>query len=153
MHRINTRTARITPSVLLAPLILCLASCGHNTDGPARVPVEGEVTFHGQPLHSGSILFIPTSGTTGPRTGATIESGRYRLDDDRGPVVGTLRVEIRAAPRIGYDITEPTETVKHIGEPLPRNEIPPQYNDNSVLTVTTTAAGDNQFDFHLPQSE
>lgn len=152
--RLNNRQANVTPwSVLSAVLVVCLAGCGGSGDGPARVPVEGEVTFHGQAIEKGSILFIPASGTTGPRTGATIESGRYALDHDRGPVIGTLRVEIRADRDFGYDITEPTETVRHIGEPFPENEIPAQYNDESVLTVTTTEAGDNRFDFHLPVSE
>lgn len=143
-----------TWSVLLsAALLVCLAGCGGAGNGPPRVHVEGEATFHGQPIESGSILFIPTDGTTGPSTGTAIESGRYELGHDRGPVIGTLRVEIRADRDFGYDITEPTETVKHIGEPMPENEIPAQYNDDSILTVKTTETGDNNFDFHLLASE
>ena len=154
MDRQESRVNYLTTGVLLSVLcLLCQTGCGGTGDGPPRVPIEGEVTFHGRPLVKGSILFIPTDGTTGPGTGTTIEAGRYELERERGPVIGKLRVEIRADRDFGYDITEPTETVKHIGEPMPRNEIPAQYNDESILTVTTTEAGDNTFDFHLPRSE
>lgn len=153
MNRRINQSPSITTHCLSAVLIAaCLAGCG-GTDGPPRVPVEGAVTFQGQPIEKGSILFIPTNDTTGPSTGGTIESGRYELEHERGPVIGTLRVEIRADREFGYDITEPTESVKHIGEPFPENEIPTEYNDESVLTVTTTESGDNRFDFHLPTSE
>lgn len=146
----NYKTTGILSAALL---LMCFAGCGGSSDGPPRVPVEGEVTFHGQPVEKGSILFIPTGGTSGPRTGTAIESGRYALAGDRGPVIGTLRVEIRADRDFGYDITEPTETVKHIGEPFPDNEIPTEYNDESILMVTTSETGDNTFHFHLPASQ
>jgi hypothetical protein len=126
-----------------------LPGCGGNPDGPPRVAVNGQVTFRGEPVEKGSILFIPVGGARGPRVGTTIEQGRYRIPRGRGPVVGRLRVEIRAERNLGYDITEPTESVKHIGEPLPPNEIPPQFNDASTLLITTTADGDNSFHFHL----
>ncbi len=143
----------MTPLCLSVVLLAAgLAGCG-GADGLPRVPVEGAVTFQGQPIEKGSILFIPADETSGPSTGAQIESGRYELEHERGPVIGTLRVEIRADRDFGYDITEPTETVKHIGEPFPENEIPAEYNDESILTVTTTESGDNRFDFHLPTSE
>ncbi|MBW3541662.1 MAG: hypothetical protein KY476_15445 [Planctomycetes bacterium] len=132
-----------------AVLATILPGCG-GTDGPERVAVDGEVTFGGRPVARGSILFIPIDDTRGPRAGAVVEDGRYRLPKDRGPVIGRLRVEIRAERELGYDITEPTESVKHIGEPLPQGEIPPRYNDRSTLVVETTADGENSFDFHLP---
>lgn len=131
-------------------LTMALLGCGGVDEGPPRVAVRGEVTFRGRPVEKGSILFIPVDQTRGPRTGAVIEAGRYRLSRDRGPALGKLRVEIRADRKLDYDITEPTESVKHIGEPLPRGEIPPRYNDRSTLFVETRAQGDNTFDFHLP---
>lgn len=131
-------------------LAMTVLGCGGAVEGPQRVAVEGEVTFRGRPVERGSILFIPTEQTRGPRTGAIIKAGQYRLSKEHGPVLGRLRVEIRTERKLDYDITEPTESVKHIGEPLPRGEIPPKYNDRSLLVVETTSEGDNTFDFHLP---
>lgn len=144
------RQCEILQIIPLTTLAIALLGCGGSDKGPRRVAVEGEVTFHGQPIERGSILFVPTGETRGPRTGGVIEAGRYRLPRDRGPVIGELRVEIRAERKLPYDITEPTESVQHIGEPLPPGDIPPEYNDRSVLSVETKAEGDNTFDFHLP---
>jgi len=133
--------------------IAVLMGCGGGERGPERVAVEGEVTFQGRAVESGSILFVPTDGTPGPRAGAEIDAGQYRLPAARGPVVGRLRVEVRAGREFGYDITEPTESVRHIGEPLPPESIPPEYNDRSTLVVETMADADNTFVFHLPLNQ
>lgn len=141
----------IVGAAVLAFLVALPPGCNGRDDGPPRVAVDGEVTFRGRPVEKGSILFVPMGETQGPKTGAVIEGGRYRLSNDRGPVIGKLRVEIRAEQKLDYDITEPTESVKHIGEPMPRSEIPPEFNDRSRLVVETTPDGDNSFDFHLPE--
>ncbi|MDA1052090.1 MAG: hypothetical protein O3C40_16620 [Planctomycetota bacterium] len=134
----------------LLTMLATLPGCNGSDEGPPRVAVDGQVTFRGQAVEKGSIVFIPTGETQGPKTGTVIEAGRYRLAKDRGPVIGKLRVEVRAEQELDYDITEPTETVKHIGEPMPRSEIPPEFNDRSTLFIETTPDGDNSFDFHLP---
>lgn len=146
---VNSCRTRALVLSCLAALLAGTAGCGGSSPGPPRVGVDGEVTFRGDPVGRGSILFIPTGATRGPRVGAVIEAGRFRIPRDRGPVVGELRVEIRADWTLDYDITEPRESVKHIGEPLPRNDIPPEFNDDSTLVITTTAQGDNSFNFHL----
>jgi hypothetical protein len=64
-----------------------LVGCGRS--GPTLVPVEGQVTFQGQPLKTGSLLFQPDaakgnsstltpSGTIGP-------DGRYKLYTQERP--------------------------------------------------------------------
>lgn len=153
MHKWLQRWCRLSQIVSLSGLLIVSFGCGGAPEGPQRVSVEGEVTFHGKPLEQGAILFIPTGDTRGPSAGATIKAGKYYLPHDRGPIIGELRVEIQADPEIGYDITEPTETVQHIGEPLPSGEIPPEYNNRSILLVKTSAEDDNKFDFHLPIEE
>lgn len=146
----SKRRCWVVRAALLTVLATTLSGCSRTDEGPPRVAVDGQVTFRGRPVEKGSILFVPMGETQGPKTGAVIEGGRYRLSKDRGPVIGKLRVEIRAEQKLGYDITEPTESVKHIGEPMPRSEIPPEFNDKSTLVVETTPDGDNSFDFHLP---
>lgn len=145
----SRRRCWIVRAALLALLATAMSGCNGTAEGPPRVAVDGQVTFRGQAVEKGSIVFIPTGETQGPKAGTVIEAGRYRLAKDRGPVIGKLRVEVRAEQELDYDITEPTETVKHIGEPMPRSEIPPEFNDRSTLVVETTPDGDNSFDFHL----
>ena len=45
--------------------------------------VQGSVTFDGQPVGQGSIVFEPSDGV-GPVSGGSIEQGRYRLAGDAG---------------------------------------------------------------------
>lgn len=137
-------------AALLVAVATTLLGCSRTPDGPPRVAIEGQVTFRGKPLEKGSILFIPVGDTTGPKAGAVIESGEYRLSSDRGPVVGRLRVEIRGEKEFGYDITEPTESVRHIGEPMPAETIPLEFNERSTIEIETRTSGENAFDFHLP---
>ena len=111
--------------------------------------VQGEVLLDGRPLESGAILFAPTGATRGPRAGGRVDNGRYEISESDGPVIGTLRVEIRSSVDLGYDITDPEQSVLHAREPLPPNLVPPRYNEHSTLVVETRADGDNTFDFHL----
>jgi hypothetical protein len=148
--RMSTCSIRTMAPLWLALGLSGLAGCSGSSDGPARVAVDGQVTYRGEPVSKGSILFIPIEDTRGPRVGTAIEQGRYRIPRHRGPVVGLLRVEIRAERKLAYDITEPTESVKHIGEPLPSNDIPPEFNEASTLVIATRANGANTFHFHLP---
>lgn len=132
----------------LLVLLIVLLGCGV-PDGPPRVAVEGEVSLNGKPIENGSILFIPAEGTQGPQAGRKIQNGYYQLSRSEGPVIGMLRVEIRADQELAYDPTEPEESVLHIGESLPPNPVPPIYNERSTLLVETTAEGENRFDFRL----
>ncbi|MDA1017636.1 MAG: hypothetical protein O3A00_24655, partial [Planctomycetota bacterium] len=79
--------ARFWRDRLAVLVLMCVMGCGGSE--PHRVPVEGRVTFRGQPIEKGSIVFIPTGDSKGPRAGTSIESGRYELEADRGPVIGT----------------------------------------------------------------
>jgi hypothetical protein len=78
-----------------------------------------------------------------------ITDGQYQIARGQGPVVGNLRVEIRADQSLAFDITDPEAYAPHVREPLPRNAVPPRYNEQSTLKVATTSDGENQFDFDL----
>ncbi len=125
-----------------------LGGCG--TKGPSRVAVSGTVSIDGRNLSKGVITFIPTDDTTGPKASAEIADGRYEIDEETGPVVGSLRVEIVETPSLGFELDDPEAFNAHATRgPLPHNHIPPQFNRDSTLVRETTLAGPNAFNFDL----
>ncbi len=56
--------------------LVVLVGCGKGGD-VARYDVSGTVTYDGNPLPAGTILFQPAPGNTGPGGTARIESGKY----------------------------------------------------------------------------
>ena len=68
--------AKCMPVVAIG-LATLLAGCGEK--GPARQDVSGKVTFNGQPVPAGQIVFEPDSaaGNKGPAGFAEISDGQY----------------------------------------------------------------------------
>jgi hypothetical protein len=95
---------------LLIVLALAAAGCGA---GDGRFQVFGSVTYKGQPVPKGHLVFEPDTdqGNAGPGSGARIESGQYRTPPGQGVVGGPHRVKI-----VGYDGVPTTEE----GEELPQ---------------------------------
>lgn len=73
-------------------LLVCagLSGCG---DG--RAHVAGKVTFDGQPVSSGSIVFVRSDGTA--REGGVITGGEFRTSLPPG----RYKIEVRASKVIG----------------------------------------------------
>lgn len=74
----------------------CVApGCG-GSSGPERYPLQGAVTYDGQPVPGGSIEFEPdgSKGNRGPAGYATIENGRYATLPEKGIVGGPHVVRI-----------------------------------------------------------
>ncbi len=116
-----------------------------------RAAVSGQVTFQGEPVSEGSIVFFPVGDTKGVSAGADIVAGRYELAASEGPVVGTNRVEIQALRKTGRQIPDLMGDVSDPNRPLideKVNVLPPQFNVDSQLT-REIAAGENQLDFEL----
>ena len=111
-----------------------LAGCGR-TDG--TYPVSGMVTFDGEALPEGDILFIPER-TDLPREGGKIQNGKFSFQAR----LGKKRVEVRAS--------RPDPKVKGPnGEPMYVDYLPAAYNTHSTLTAEVTADGPNEFRFPL----
>jgi len=144
-HRISLRP------FLASCALLCLAllggGCGQ--DGPPRAAVKGTVNLDGEPLSQGSIRFIPTGETKGPEVGARIENGVFELSEEEGPVVGTVRVEIRDAVDHGYALDDPEEFVEKGNKPPPQRRIPPEYHRRSKITRTIKAGEVNELNFNI----
>jgi len=63
--------------VLALGAMLISAGCG--SSGPPRYHVSGKVTYGGQPVAAGSVMFVPDTaqGNTGPAVSVAIKSGQY----------------------------------------------------------------------------
>ncbi len=133
-------------------VVVCLAvaGCG-GPDGPERVAVAGNVTLDGVALAKGSIRFVPQRPAAGPRAGGLIVDGRYKIERDHGPVVGTMRVEIWPDDAELFRQVFAAHSRNRKREPadILANLIPVRYNDQSTLVVETTSEGPNRFDFDL----
>jgi hypothetical protein len=123
--------------VAVGCLALVIAGCGRG--GPERVAISGKVSYHGEPVKSGEIRFIPSQDTGGPAWGALIVDGQYVADGNGGVPVGTHRVEISAPGAKGAAGGD-----REFGAPSSRNAktasqkqyLPAKYNSQSTLKIT-----------------
>jgi hypothetical protein len=121
---------------------LCLVSalffgCG-GPSGPKKYDVTGMVTFDGQPIKKGYIIFQPTTPQDRAE-GAQIVDGRYNLTAQPGD----KKVEIRGSRPSGKKGTKDDD--------LEENYVPENYNDKTELTakVTTNASDNKNLNFTL----
>ncbi len=129
--------------LLLAVLLYFLSGCSAENQ---RHPIQGEITFKGQPVTEGSIQFHPLVPTEGYLEGAMIQAGRYSISAQKGLIPGRYQVLISAPDYKGKkpDPNSAPGAVYQAGELFP--DI---YNTKSNLSVEVTPRGPNKFDFHL----
>ncbi|GAG42912.1 unnamed protein product [marine sediment metagenome] len=108
--------------------------CGDS--GPKRYPVTGEVTWEGQPLPDGDILFTPVDGGV-PDAGKVID-GKFEMQ----AVAGPKNVSIFATRETG-------EVDATMGVAPRESYLPVRYNDATKLTADVDPAAENQFVFPL----
>ncbi|HZZ81761.1 MAG TPA: hypothetical protein VFE62_24885 [Gemmataceae bacterium] len=112
------------PALLAALLPILLVGCGENL-----APVSGKVTYQGEPVKGGTLIFSPVadgSNRPGAPASATIQSdGTYQLDGG-GAVVGKCKVTYTAPP--GKESDDPTRD----GEPSPYANLVPQAKDVEI---------------------
>jgi len=123
---------------------------GCNSEDSNRASVSGTVSFNGEPLSDGSIVFIPHGGNGGPSAGGTIRNGKYSIPNKKGPVVGMNRVEISSVRETGRMVTVgsgpgATEMAERI------QFVPTRYNEDSQL-IEDLKPGRNEIDFALTDS-
>jgi hypothetical protein len=129
---------------LLLPLRLVVLGClaclvaagtGCRPSGPATCLISGTVTWDGQPIPHGEIVFEPLDPTIGAGAGQ-FKGGRFECRVPKG----AHRVKIRAAADAGLP------TMPKNGEGI--GFIPERYNKQSELTAEVRANGDS-FSFVL----
>ncbi|MFN3152689.1 hypothetical protein [Bremerella sp.] len=92
--------------------------------------VQGTVTFDGQPIEAGRILFRQTEG-----------DGSYKLEVKEGP----SEIAITASRLIPGKFDNSNGTPEQMGEMY----IPAKYNQKTELNALVTSGGQNQFVFDL----
>jgi len=116
---------------------LAALGSGCGPSGPKTYPVSGTVTFKGEKIPKGHIVFSPIDGSTAPNAGEIV-NGRF----DLRATAGKKRVEILADREVGK-----MDPVMHT---IPRQAyIPAKYNTQSTLEREVTPEGDNEFVFDL----
>ena len=129
-------TRLLTTWLWLGFLIMAV---GCDSDG--KYPVSGTVTWNGDPVPEGSIIFTPVDPSVGPDA-TQIENGRFHLRASEGQ----KKVEIFADRDIGK-----RDRVMNI---VRREQyIPTRYNEKTELTVEVTAQGPNDYQLDLVAKE
>lgn len=129
----------------IACVLLGLAGCGGASDSLPRQPVEGTITYDGQPLKDGNIQFSPADPNMKDpvRGGAPIMDGKYSIPQDVGLVPGKYNVVISAASAEASSDDAPGAV-----KALPKELLPAKYNTKSTLTADIKD-GNNVIDFPL----
>jgi hypothetical protein len=134
-----TLRARCRLAILLLGCTV-LAGCGSS----GRVTATGMVTFDGQPVETGTIVFQPLDQAAAAPQGAPINAGRYTVECPPG----RHRVQIRGTRPV--DESRVPRTMPRLGTaPVREDYIPAAYNSASMLEVEVVAGGRNVFDFKL----
>ena len=108
--------------VVLVALGLAVGCSGSGDDLP-REPVSGTVTLDNQPLASGSISFIPVSGSGGG--GGAITDGKFSIAREGGLVPGSYTVAIYASATQGEQTKPKMASGTRKESQLPRNSSQP----------------------------
>jgi hypothetical protein len=114
----------------LAGLLVTLSSfamtgCGDSS----RAGVQGTVTLDGAPVDGGRIMFIPTD-SKGHNAYADIKEGKYEVAADKGPSLGTHKVEILWYKKTGKKVvgSDPPNLVEEKVQLIPE-----KYNTKSSV--------------------
>lgn len=130
----------------LTVLLLLAAStgCGEKTDA---VPVAGKVSYKGEPLKNGTVMFIPDGGGTAA-TGEIQPDGTFKLttfrkDDGAVPGDYTVVVQVFPDPESGGGLPG-----MEFGSEKP--PIPERYMDATQTDLKATiGSSDNNLDLQL----
>jgi hypothetical protein len=135
----NSLVRRI--GMITALLVFGMSGCAKDS-GPTYYPVSGQVTFEGEPITEGSIIFTPADEPDLPAVGGVITDGQYTLK----AYAGTFKVQIFA------NREDPSKTIATPGgEDIPGSEqyIPEQYNTKTELTADVLPDQGEQINFDL----
>jgi len=138
------RQAGSTLALCFATLCLAFIGCG----GPDFVSVHGIVTFDGQDIESGMIVFEPVD-RKGPSAGAKIEQGKYRVSKSDGLPPGEKIVRINSARKTGRKVSAGAFAPQGTMVDELELYLPATYNRASEMRCTLTLGDANQQDFAL----
>jgi hypothetical protein len=128
-------------------VLISLIALGCNSGNAGRASVSGKVTFDGQPIATGQIVFEPAgSGRLGI---AQIANGAYSMPPEQGPTPGKYTVRITADRPTGKTAAALASSGGQAPTQVYEQYIPAKYNERSELTVEIGAEPDAVHDFAL----
>ena len=130
-----------------AALAVAMVGC-EGGDGLPRQPVSGTVTLDGQPLDYGSIQFVNAGAELTMSCGGLITDGRFAIPRDQGPIPGPYRVAIYAPDR-GQQVPGSGSDQPTAPGSIPKDRVPPRYNQSTTLTAQVEKGDRNVFAFDL----
>lgn len=129
-------------------LLLAAVGCSGESEPSELTPVQGIVTYRGQPLAGATVVFVPDAvrGNRGELAQAEVGAdGSYTLKTSQryGAAAGWYKVTVAA-------IEKPSAAPGQ-SAPLPRSLIPEKYRDPELsgLTCEVQAGRTNGINFHL----
>ncbi len=141
--RIGIRS-RVVSWAFASLVMVVIAGCGDQS-GLNLATVQGTVTYNGNPVDHGQVVFIPTEGVGGPSAVGEIHSdGSYqmRTADFEGAAVGRHKVTVHSRRPL-----RPEEEKSLI---IPELLIPDRYaNELDTPLAIDVEPGVNQFDIEL----
>ena len=137
---------------ILAYVLVSLAlafGCESKSDN-GRLKVTGSVTFAGQPVEEGQIIFEPEAPGAPLATGV-IKAGKYEIEPKYGPAAGPYRVRIEGYRKKKVANMPPHPYAADSAEPGVVSEpfLPAEYNARTTLRVEIGADEENIHDFNL----
>ena len=134
----RTGYAVVTLLLWASPLLTIGCSSGSNL-----YAVQGEVSFDGNPIETGNILFRKVEGDQ-RGFNAEIKNGRYKMMVE----AGAMTVEIIGSRLIPGKFDYPGGPDSP-GFPVGEMYIPAQYNTKTTLTAEVAASRSNDISFEL----
>jgi hypothetical protein len=117
-----------------------MTGCGDS----GRAGVQGSITLDGAPVDGGRIMFIPTD-PKGHNAYGDIKEGKYEVVADKGPSLGTHKVEILWFKKTGKKVvgSDPPNLVEEKIQLIPE-----KYNKKSSVKEEIKP-GMNTFNYDL----
>ena len=123
--------------------------CENSSDGGRR-EVTGSVSYGGQPVEEGQIVFEPEAPGSPLATGQ-IKAGEYHIEATYGPTAGPYRVRIEGYRKKKVANMPPHPYAGDNQEPgvVAEQFLPVAYNARTTLRVEITDQEENVHDFKL----
>jgi hypothetical protein len=122
--------------------------CESTTEGGRR-EVTGSVTFNGQPVEEGQIVFEPEAPGARMATGQ-IKGGKYHIEPKFGPSDGSylVRIDGYRKKKVGNMLPNPNARGSDT-DVVSEQYLPAEYNTRTTLRIDIAADGENVHDFEL----
>jgi hypothetical protein len=149
----------LLPLIAACGLVIILDGCGGGAERPAMGRVSGKVTYKGQPVTSGSVIFTPARDQGKEAAGGRVATGNIQpdgtytlttFDTGDGAVLGQHVVTVEAhgqTTMTGVPIDPKTKRPRYVPA---KSTIPEKYGSLDKTPLRhTVEPGNNTFDLEL----